>query len=153
MGNCDIYFVKLMKLTKIHMSGKFFIPRAKWMELFFKPVRHFTVFYTCQNSECQRAKWKSGCQMKTCRYTQKRFLLNLVELCLKNDLSFKMSRIRVSHWKYPFFRENICLLLHLTVCNRNRCLTLLKGLRMVDRALWRSEARRVVPWSETLHEP
>ena len=30
---------------------------------------------------------------------------------------------------------------------------LLKGLRMVDRALWRSEARRVVPWSETLHEP
>ena len=31
--------------------------------------------------------------------------------------------------------------------------TLLKGLRMVARALWRSEARRVVPWSETLHEP
>ena len=31
--------------------------------------------------------------------------------------------------------------------------TLLKGLRMVGRALWRSEARRVVPWSETLHEP
>ena len=30
---------------------------------------------------------------------------------------------------------------------------LLKGLRMVARALWRSEARRVVPWSETLHEP
>ena len=30
---------------------------------------------------------------------------------------------------------------------------LVKGLRMVDRALWRSEARRVVPWSETLHEP
>ena len=29
--------------------------------------------------------------------------------------------------------------------------TLLKGLRMVIRALWRSEARRVVPWSETLH--
>ena len=29
--------------------------------------------------------------------------------------------------------------------------TLLKGLRMVVRALWRSEARRVVPWSETLH--
>ena len=29
----------------------------------------------------------------------------------------------------------------------------LKGLRMVARALWRSEARRVVPWSETLHEP
>ena len=28
-----------------------------------------------------------------------------------------------------------------------------KGLRMVARALWRSEARRVVPWSETLHEP
>ena len=27
---------------------------------------------------------------------------------------------------------------------------LLKGLRMVDRALWRSEARRVVPWSETV---
>ena len=27
------------------------------------------------------------------------------------------------------------------------------GLRMVARALWRSEARRVVPWSETLHEP
>ena len=27
---------------------------------------------------------------------------------------------------------------------------LLKGLRMVARALWRSEARRVVPWSETL---
>ena len=24
---------------------------------------------------------------------------------------------------------------------------------MVARALWRSEARRVVPWSETLHEP
>ena len=24
-----------------------------------------------------------------------------------------------------------------------------KGLRMVARALWRSEARRVVPWSET----
>ena len=33
------------------------------------------------------------------------------------------------------------------------CNALLKGLRMVDRALWRSEARRVVPWSETLHEP
>ena len=30
---------------------------------------------------------------------------------------------------------------------------ILKGLRMVARALWRSEARRVVPWSETLHEP
>ena len=30
---------------------------------------------------------------------------------------------------------------------------LLKGLRMVARALWISEARRVVPWSETLHEP
>ena len=30
---------------------------------------------------------------------------------------------------------------------------LIKGLRMVTRALWRSEARRVVPWSETLHEP
>ena len=30
---------------------------------------------------------------------------------------------------------------------------LLKGWRMVARALWRSEARRVVPWSETLHEP
>ena len=30
---------------------------------------------------------------------------------------------------------------------------LLKGLRMVARALWRSEARRVVPWSETLHSP
>ena len=29
----------------------------------------------------------------------------------------------------------------------------LKGLRMVACALWRSEARRVVPWSETLHEP
>ena len=29
----------------------------------------------------------------------------------------------------------------------------IKGLRMVARALWRSEARRVVPWSETLHEP
>ena len=29
----------------------------------------------------------------------------------------------------------------------------LKGLRMVARALWRSEARKVVPWSETLHEP
>ena len=28
---------------------------------------------------------------------------------------------------------------------------ILKGLRMVARALWRSEARRVVPWSETLH--
>ena len=26
---------------------------------------------------------------------------------------------------------------------------LLKGLRMVARALWKSEARRVVPWSET----
>ena len=25
---------------------------------------------------------------------------------------------------------------------------MLKGLRMVARALWRSEARRVVPWSE-----
>ena len=24
---------------------------------------------------------------------------------------------------------------------------------MVARALWRSEARRVVPWSETLHSP
>ena len=32
-------------------------------------------------------------------------------------------------------------------------LRMLKGLRMVARALWRSEARRVVPWSETLHEP
>ena len=33
----------------------------------------------------------------------------------------------------------------------NACLkSLLKGLRMVARALWRSEARRVVPWSETL---
>ena len=31
--------------------------------------------------------------------------------------------------------------------------TLLKGLRMVASALWRSEAHRVVPWSETLHEP
>ena len=31
--------------------------------------------------------------------------------------------------------------------------SMLKGLRMVARALWRSEARRVVPWSETLHEP
>ena len=30
---------------------------------------------------------------------------------------------------------------------------LIKGLRMVARALWRSEASRVVPWSETLHEP
>ena len=30
---------------------------------------------------------------------------------------------------------------------------IIKGLRMVARALWRSEARRVVPWSETLHEP
>ena len=30
---------------------------------------------------------------------------------------------------------------------------LIKGLRMVARALWRSEARRVEPWSETLHEP
>ena len=29
----------------------------------------------------------------------------------------------------------------------------LKGLRMVARAFWKSEARRVVPWSETLHEP
>ena len=29
------------------------------------------------------------------------------------------------------------------------CCSLLKGLRMVARALWRSEARRVVPWSET----
>ena len=28
----------------------------------------------------------------------------------------------------------------------------LKRLRMAARALWRSEARRVVPWSETLHE-
>ena len=31
--------------------------------------------------------------------------------------------------------------------------SILKGLRMVARALWKSEARRVVPWSETLHEP
>ena len=30
---------------------------------------------------------------------------------------------------------------------------LLKGLIMVARALWRSQACRVVPWSETLHEP
>ena len=30
------------------------------------------------------------------------------------------------------------------------CVSLLKGLRMVARALWRSEARKVVPWSETL---
>ena len=36
---------------------------------------------------------------------------------------------------------------------RHAMSVLLKGLRMVDRALWRSEARRVVPWSETLHEP
>ena len=28
----------------------------------------------------------------------------------------------------------------------------LKGLRTVARALWRIEARRVVPWSKTLHE-
>ena len=35
---------------------------------------------------------------------------------------------------------------------RLRC-RLLKGSRMVARALWRSEARRVVPWPETLHEP
>ena len=33
------------------------------------------------------------------------------------------------------------------------CDVWLKGLRMVTCALWRSEARRVVPWSETLHEP
>ena len=32
-------------------------------------------------------------------------------------------------------------------------ISLTKGLRMVARALWRSEARRVVPWSETLHKP
>ena len=31
--------------------------------------------------------------------------------------------------------------------------SVLKGLRMVARALWRSEARRVVSWSETRHEP
>ena len=30
--------------------------------------------------------------------------------------------------------------------------SLVKGLRMVARALLRSEARRVVPWSETLHK-
>ena len=30
---------------------------------------------------------------------------------------------------------------------------MLKLLGMVARALWRSGARRVVPWSETLHEP
>ena len=32
-------------------------------------------------------------------------------------------------------------------------MAILKGFKMVARALWRSEARRVVPWSETLHEP
>ena len=35
----------------------------------------------------------------------------------------------------------------------HKTMNLLKGLRMVARALWISEARRVVPWSETLHEP
>ena len=39
-------------------------------------------------------------------------------------------------------------------CDLNDAISeVLKGLRMVARALWRSEARRVVPWSETLHEP
>ena len=28
-----------------------------------------------------------------------------------------------------------------------------KGLRMVAHASWRSEALKVVPWSETLHKP
>ena len=33
-----------------------------------------------------------------------------------------------------------------------RFIKLVKGLRMVVHALWRSEPRRIVPWSETLHE-
>ena len=32
-------------------------------------------------------------------------------------------------------------------------LNISKGLRMVASASWRSQARKVVPWSETLHEP
>ena len=42
---------------------------------------------------------------------------------------------------------------------RFRCRTSLlkgykiKGIKMVTNALWSSEARKVVPWSETLYEP
>ena len=54
----------------------------------------------------------------------------------------------------PVTDTSVLLFLHrISQQTHYAIMALLKGLRMVARALWRSEARRVVPWSETLHEP